>query len=81
MANGYLATFYSESLSKKLPAASSNCKFVIEKVEDGKVSGYFIAGIMIEGLKPITKGDAMQQTFTDGFSGEMKYTFANVPVY
>ncbi|OBX25261.1 hypothetical protein A9996_11095 [Gelidibacter algens] len=81
VANGHMATFYTESLSQKLPSASPNCKFVIEKVEDGKASGYFIAGIMSEGLKPITKGDAMQQTFTNGFSGEMKFTFSNVPVY
>jgi outer membrane protein OmpA-like peptidoglycan-associated protein len=79
--NGHMATFVTESLERKLPPVSPNCKFVIEKVESGKASGYFIAGIMIEGLKPITKGDAMQQTFTDGFSGEMKGTFTNVPVY
>ncbi len=81
VANGHMATFYTESLSQNLPPASPNCKFVIEKVEDGKASGYFIAGIMTEGLKPITKGDAMQQTFTNVLSGEMKFTFSNVPVY
>tara|TARA_R110000868_G_scaffold216416_7_gene466596 strand:+ start:17499 stop:19418 length:1920 start_codon:yes stop_codon:yes gene_type:complete len=81
VANGHMATFYNESLSQNFPPESPNCKFVIEKVEDGKASGHFIAGIMIEGLKPITKGDAMQQTFTDGFSGEIKFTFSNVPVY
>jgi outer membrane protein OmpA-like peptidoglycan-associated protein len=81
VANGHMATFYTESLSQKLPPASPNCKFVIEKVEDGKASGYFISGIVVEGLKPITKGDGMQQTFTTGFSGEMKFTFNNVPVY
>jgi len=36
---------------------------------------------MIQGLKAVTKGDAMQETFTDGFSGEIKCTFTNVPVY
>ncbi len=81
IANGHMATYVSEDLSRHLPASSSNCKLVIEKVEDGKVSGYFLFGIMIQGLKPIKKGDAMQETFTDGFSGEMKCTFSNVPVY
>jgi hypothetical protein len=81
IANGHMASFVSESLERKLPAVSPNCKLVIEKVEDGKASGYFLFGIMIKGLKPITKGDAMTETFTDGFSGEMKCTFSNVPVY
>ncbi len=81
VANGHIATFYDESLSEKFPPASPNCKFVIEKVEDGKASGYFVGGIMIEGLKPITKGDGMQQTFTTGFSGEMEGDFSNMPNY
>ena len=76
-----MASYVDEGLSRNLPAASPNCKFVIEKVEDGKASGYFIVGIMIEGLKPIKKGDAMQETFTTGFAGELKCTFSNVPVY
>jgi hypothetical protein len=75
-----MASFVSESLEEKLPAASPNCKFVIEKMEDGKASGYFVFGIMNEGLKPITKGDAMTMTYTNGFAGELKCTFANVPV-
>lgn len=79
--NGHMASFVSESLLRKLPPVSPNCKLVIEKVEDGKASGYFVMGIMIQGLKGITKGDAMTETFTDGFSGEMKCTFSNVPVY
>ena len=81
VANGTMASYVDESLSRNLPATSSNCKFVIEKVVDGKASGFFTVGIMIEGLKPIKKGDAMQETFTTGFSGEMKITFSNVPVY
>lgn len=81
VANGTMASYVDESLSRNLPATSPNCKFVIEKVVDGKASGYFTAGIMIEGLKPIKKGDAMQETFTTGFAGEMKVTFSNVPVY
>ncbi len=81
VANGHMASYVDESLSRKLPAASPNCKFVIEKVEDGKASGYFVFGVMNKGLKPITKGDAMTETFTDGFMGEMKCTFSNVPVY
>lgn len=81
IANGTMASYVDEALVRKLPAASPNCKLVIEKVEGGKASGYFTMGIMIQGLKPITKGDAMQETFTDGFSGEIKCSFSNVPVY
>jgi outer membrane protein OmpA-like peptidoglycan-associated protein len=80
IANGHMASFVTESLERKLPAASANCKFVIEKVEGGMASGYFVFGIMNKGLKPITKGDAMAETFTDGFAGDMKCTFTNVPV-
>lgn len=81
IANGHMANYVSESLERRLPAPSTNSKLVIEKIEDGKASGYFTLGIMIQGLKPITKGDAMTETFTDGFSGEMKCRFTNVPVY
>lgn len=81
IANGHMATFYSVSLEEKLPAVSPLCKLVIEKVQDDKVSGYFVFGNMIEGLKPIKKGDGMEQTFTTGFEGEMKCTFTNVPIY
>lgn len=81
IANGTMASYVDESLLRHLPAISSNCKFVIEKVEDGKASGYFTVGIMTEGLKPVKKGDAMQETFTNGFSGELKCQFSNVPVY
>lgn len=81
IANGTMASYVDEALSRHLPAVSPNSKFVIEKVENGKASGYFTFGIMIEDLKPVKKGDAMQQTFTDGFAGEMKCSFSNVPVY
>jgi outer membrane protein OmpA-like peptidoglycan-associated protein len=81
VANGTMASYVDEGLSRKLPAISPNCKFVIEKVADGKASGYFTMGIMTEGLKPIKKGDAMEETFTTGFAGELKCTFSNVPVY
>jgi len=81
IANGTMASYVSESLERRLPPVSPNSKFVIEKIEDGKASGYFTMGIMIQGLKPVTKGDAMTETFTDGFSGEMKCKFTNVPVY
>ena len=81
IANGTMASYVDEGLARNLPSTSPNSKFVIEKVEDGKASGYFTMGIMTEGLKPITKGDAMEQTFTTGFAGEMKCTFSNVPVY
>ena len=81
VANGAMANYVDESLSRKLPPASPVCKFVIEKVADGKASGYFNMGMISEGLKPVTKGDAMEQTFTTGFSGELKCSFVNVPVY
>lgn len=81
VANGTMASYVDEGLARHLPPTSPNCKFVIEKVEDGKASGYFTVGIMTQGLKPIKKGDAMEETFTTGFSGEMKCTFSNVPVY
>ena len=81
IANGHMASYVSESLERKLPAASPNCKLVIEQVEDGKVSGYFVFGALNKGLKLITTGDAMTETFTDGFAGELKCSFANVPVF
>jgi outer membrane protein OmpA-like peptidoglycan-associated protein len=81
IANGTMASYVDESLAKHLPAISPNCKFVIEKVTDGKASGYFTMGIMTEGLKPVKKGDAMEETFTTAFAGELKCTFSNVPVY
>ena len=81
IANGTMASYVDESLARKLPPLSTNCKFVIESVTDGKASGYFIVGMITEGLKPVTKGDGMTQTFTTGFSGELKCTFSNVPVY
>jgi outer membrane protein OmpA-like peptidoglycan-associated protein len=80
IANGHMATYVDESLQRNLPDISSNCKFVIEKLEDGKASGYFVFGMMNQGLKPIKKGDAMMETFTTGFAGEVKSTFTNVPV-
>ncbi|MFL5741634.1 MAG: OmpA family protein, partial [Flavisolibacter sp.] len=81
VANGTMASYYDEGLAEHLPPASTNVKFVIEKVADGKASGYFIVGMITQGLKPIKKGDAMEQTFTTGFSGELKCSFSNVPVY
>lgn len=81
IANGHMSLYFNEALISNLPAFSPNSKFVIEKIEDGKASGYFIAGILSQGLKPIKKGDAMQETFTTGFSGEIKCLFSNVPIY
>lgn len=81
IANGHMASYVSESLERKLPPLSSTCKLVFEKIENGLASGYFVFGMMNQGLKPITKGDAMTETFTDGFIGEVKCTFSNVPVY
>ena len=81
IANGTMASYVTASLERRLPPVSASSKLVIEKIEDGKASGYFTMGIMIQGLKPVTKGDAMTETFTDGFSGEIKCKFTNVPVY
>lgn len=81
IANGHMANYVDEALVRKLPAPSPTCKLVIEKILDGKASGYFVFGMMNNGLKPIKKGDAMMETFTDGFAGEMKCNFTNVPVY
>lgn len=81
IANGTMASYVDEGLIRNLPDPSAASEFVIEKVENGKASGYFIAGIMTEGLKPVTKGDAMRETFTTGFSGQLKCTFSDVPVY
>lgn len=81
IANAHYATFVSADLDRKLPPLSPNCKLVFEKIENGLASGYFVFGMMNQGLKPITKGDAMTETFTDGFIGEVKCTFSNVPVY
>ncbi len=80
IANGHMASYVTESLARKLPAISPNCKLVIEKVENGKASGYFVVGMMSQGLNAIKKGDAMRETFTDGFSGELKGKFVDVPV-
>jgi OOP family OmpA-OmpF porin len=81
IANGHLANFVDDGLIRHFPPASPACKFVIEKVENGKASGYFTFGIMIKGLKPIRKGDAMTETFTEGFAGDIKGTFTDVPIY
>ncbi len=81
IANGTMASYVDATLERHLPPVSASSKLVIEKIEDGRASGYFTMGIMIQGLKPVTKGDAMTETFTDGFSGEMKCKFINVPVY
>lgn len=80
VANGHMGTYVTASLERKLPPISPNCKLVTEKVEDGKASGYFIFGLLNKGLPPVTKGDAMTETFTEGFAGEVKGTFTNVPV-
>jgi hypothetical protein len=76
-----LANFVDDGLIRHYPSASPACKFLIEKVENGKASGYFTFGIMIKGLKPIRKGDAMTETFTEGFAGDIKGTFTDVPIY
>jgi OOP family OmpA-OmpF porin len=81
IANGHMANYVDEGLARKLPPVSPNCKLVIEKVENGKASGYFVFGMMSNGLNPIKKGDAMQETFTEGFSGEIRGRFVDVPVY
>lgn len=50
--NGGITGFVDNSLDRKLPPASPACKFVIEKIIDGKASGYFTGGMITEGLKP-----------------------------
>jgi outer membrane protein OmpA-like peptidoglycan-associated protein len=79
--DGHMSKFVDVALARHLPAPSENCKLVIEKITDGKASGYFVMGNAIEGLKPVKIGDAEQETFTDGFAGEMKGTFTDIPVY
>ena len=81
VANGTMASYVDASLTRHLPAVSPDCKFVIEKVADGKASGYFTMGIVTDGLKPVKKGDGMEEIFTTGFSGQLKASFSNVPVY
>lgn len=78
---GHMSKFYDNDLAENLPKPTEKCKLVIEKIENGKASGYFSFGVMIDGLKPITKGDAMTQTFTKGFAGEMSGSFTDVPIY
>lgn len=78
--NNHTSKYISVGLGRNFPEPSPNCKLVIEKVEDGRASGYFVFGTITEGLKPVTVGDASRETFTTGFTGEMKCTFSNVPV-
>ncbi|UYQ93619.1 hypothetical protein MKQ68_00705 [Chitinophaga horti] len=80
IANGHKANFYTDGLQDKLPKASPNCKLVIEKVENGKASGYFILGAEATGFKKIVKGDAMTKTFSTGFLGEMKAQFSDIAI-
>jgi len=42
-----MASYVDESLMRHLPASSPNCKLVIEKVEGGKASGYFVMGTKV----------------------------------
>lgn len=80
IANGALVNYVDNSLREKLPPSSPNCKFVIESITDSRASGYFTAGLIIDGLKSVLKGDGMQREYTTGFAGEMKCSFANVPI-
>lgn len=76
-----MSKFYDALLSSHFPPASEKCKLVIEKIADGKASGYFVLGIIVDGLKPIKVGsDTGTETFTTGFSGEISGTFNNVPI-
>ncbi|MDE3145204.1 MAG: OmpA family protein, partial [Bacteroidota bacterium] len=64
-----------------LPPASEKCKLVIEKIVDGRASGYFVLGIIIDGLNPVRLQDGEQdETITTGYSGEISGTFSNVPI-
>lgn len=80
IANGHMSKYYDKALYANLPPKSDKVKFVIEKIENGMASGYFTLGIIVDGLKPVTIGDAMTETFTTGFSGEMTGKFNNIPV-
>ncbi|HEX3025346.1 MAG TPA: OmpA family protein [Chitinophagaceae bacterium] len=73
IADGHEATIH-------LPPPSEKCKVVIEKIVDGKASGHFVLGIIIEGLKPLRVSDTDDQTYTAGYAGEISGTFSNVPI-
>ncbi len=76
----YIADGHMAKLSH-LPPASEKCKLVIEKIVDGKASGYFVLGIIIDGLNPVRLQDGEQdETITTGYSGEISGTFSNVPI-
>ena len=62
---------------------STDCKLVIEKVENGLASGYFVFGTHLEGLQPIKclDGEGSNMGITDGYGGQIKGIFTNVPVY
>jgi outer membrane protein OmpA-like peptidoglycan-associated protein len=62
---------------------SNDCKLVIEKVENGLASGYFVFGTHLEGMQPIKclDGEGSNLAITDGYGGQIKGTFSNVPVY
>ncbi len=62
---------------------SNDCKLVIEKVENGLASGSFVFGTHLEGMPPIKclDGEGSNLAITDGYGGQIKGTFSNVPVY
>lgn len=81
-----LATGHAFDIGRNLKDGGSYCKLVIEKVENGLASGYFVFGTHLEGL-PMKKctqnceGEGSDLPVTDGYGGEIKGTFTNVPVY
>ncbi|RTL59410.1 MAG: OmpA family protein [Sphingobacteriales bacterium] len=81
-----VANGHAYDIGRHLTDGSSNCKLVIEKVENGLASGYFVFGTHLEGL-PMKKcthncdGEGSDLPVTDGYGGEIKGTFTNVPVY
>lgn len=62
---------------------SKDFKLVIEKVENGLANGYFVFGAHLEGMQPIKclDGEGSNLAITDGYGGEIKGIFTNVPVY
>lgn len=81
-----IANGHAYDIGAHLKDASSNCKLVVEKVENGLASGYFVFGTHLEGL-PVKRcthncdGEGADLPVTDGYGGEIKGTFTNVPVY
>jgi outer membrane protein OmpA-like peptidoglycan-associated protein len=79
----FVATIADGHACKVKRSVSDECKLVIEKVENGLASGYFIFGTHLEGMQPIKclDGEGSNLAITDGYGGQIKGIFTNVPVY